>query len=178
MTTLIDGVVGRAGAHTSKLGLFCNALANGYKYANFQQKITSDTSCRMYQIFHCSKVSDEIFCWKLAYLEPRALRNIPDLELAVRPHPCPFINYFYQGSHCSTLLIGCLNLSGSDNFFGKFLEFHKVTDSVGNIDTNNNAKIFTLVYYIPSKCKDGRFLKVLREKFIKKVICWGPVYVV
>ena len=85
----------------------------GSKYANLQQKITSDTSCGESLTLYCSNfTSMEILRLSPAYLEPKRIKKGPQ-QTRLKLHPCPTHNSVKQGSHSSTLLIRCVNLSAS-----------------------------------------------------------------
>ena len=87
MTALIDRVVGGAGlgSHSSKFrDIFCNAL--GYKYANFQQKISLDTNSGMSQTSHWSNFitmenlihsTDHVGCYFLLKIGILRAKGIP-----------------------------------------------------------------------------------------------------
>ena len=142
MTTLINRVVGGSGmrTHTSKLGkFFVVSLALStpiFKYDRLWTvelpKLPIVVTLQQWNIWDIPQlVSDDIFCWKLVNLEPRAVQKNSELK-SMWPQSRPSHNSVYQHSHCSTLLIGCLNLSAS-LWFGIKVKIICYPSPLGNV---------------------------------------------
>ena len=57
------------------------------------------------------QISLHTISWKLAYLVSRCIQKVPQ-HRSMWLYPCPDYNSVYQGSHCSGLLLLCVNLFG------------------------------------------------------------------
>ena len=114
MTCLIDRILDGAGMKSHASWPFV---------CRFSRKNIHWNVWDNFQTFHCSNVmlqwkgwnsfpgfSGRIFFLENWYTQFQGVYKKCPQQRRMWPHPCPVQNFVYQASHCSTLLIGWLNL--------------------------------------------------------------------